>query len=46
MKPISRAVRAVVGSTLLRHARSHRPTDLPVLERRLLRTPDDRVRRS
>ncbi|WP_328928264.1 hypothetical protein OG429_29460 [Streptomyces sp. NBC_00190] len=39
-----------VGDTsrdlLLRHARSHRPQDLPVLERRLLRAPEDRVRRS
>ncbi|WP_159047255.1 MULTISPECIES: hypothetical protein [unclassified Streptomyces] len=44
--PKRRRVPDTARDLLLRHARSHRPTDLPVLERRLLRTPDDRVRRS
>ncbi|MEU9179078.1 hypothetical protein AB0C90_19880 [Streptomyces sp. NPDC048550] len=44
--PKRRRVPDTARNLLLAHARSHRPTDLPVLERRLLRTPDDRVRRS
>ncbi|MFI5668464.1 hypothetical protein [Streptomyces sp. NPDC051704] len=44
--PKRRRVPDTARDLLLRHARSHRPGDLPVLERRLLRTPDDRVRRS
>ncbi|MER6778796.1 MULTISPECIES: hypothetical protein [unclassified Streptomyces] len=44
--PKRRRVPDTARDLLLRHARSHRPGDLPVLERRLLRAPDDRVRRS
>ncbi|MFF2198107.1 hypothetical protein [Streptomyces sp. NPDC058157] len=44
--PKRRRVPDTARDRLLRHARSHRPGDLPVLERRLLRTPDDRIRRS
>ncbi|WP_147419997.1 hypothetical protein [Streptomyces sp. WM6372] len=44
--PKRRRVPDTARDLLLRHARSHRPADLPVLERRLLRAPDDRVRRS
>ncbi|MGW6687180.1 hypothetical protein [Streptomyces sp. NPDC054961] len=44
--PKRRRVPDTARDLLLRHARSHRPQDLPVLERRLLRVPDDRVRRS
>ncbi|MCX5011053.1 hypothetical protein OG765_08645 [Streptomyces sp. NBC_00555] len=44
--PKRRRVSDTARDRLLRHARSHRPGDLPVLERRLLRTPEDRVRRS
>ncbi|WP_405832518.1 MULTISPECIES: hypothetical protein [unclassified Streptomyces] len=44
--PKRRRVPDTARDLLLRHARSHRPEDLPVLERRLLRTPEDRVRRS
>ncbi|MFG2999690.1 hypothetical protein [Streptomyces sp. NPDC048340] len=44
--PERRRVPDTARDLLLRHARSHRPGDLAVLERRLLRTPDDRVRRS
>ncbi|MCX4783254.1 hypothetical protein [Streptomyces sp. NBC_01264] len=44
--PKRRRVPDTARDLLLRHARSHRPRDLPVLERRLLRMPDDRVRRS
>ncbi|MFD6885412.1 hypothetical protein [Streptomyces sp. NPDC059957] len=44
--PKRRRVPDTARDLLLRHARSHRPRDLPVLERRLLRAPDDRVRRS
>ncbi|MDX3534912.1 hypothetical protein PV721_11125 [Streptomyces sp. MB09-01] len=44
--PKRRRVPDTARDLLLRYARSHRPEDLPVLERRLLRTPEDRVRRS
>ncbi|MEV6579656.1 hypothetical protein AB0M92_16030 [Streptomyces sp. NPDC051582] len=44
--PKRRRVPDTARDLLLRHARSHCPADLPVLERRLLRAPDDRVRRS
>ncbi|RSS41650.1 hypothetical protein EF912_31275 [Streptomyces sp. WAC07061] len=44
--PKRRRVPDTARELLLRHARSHRPGDLAVLERRLLRTPDDRIRRS
>ncbi|MFD0380927.1 hypothetical protein [Streptomyces sp. NPDC127112] len=44
--PKRRRVPDTARDRLLRHARGHRPADLPVLERRLLRTPDDRIRRS
>lgn len=44
--PKRRRVADTARDLLLRHARSHRPGDLPVLERRLLRAPEDRVRRS
>ncbi|MCX5295127.1 hypothetical protein OG898_01295 [Streptomyces sp. NBC_00193] len=44
--PKRRRVPDTARDLLLRHARSHRPRDLPVLERRLLRVPEDRVRRS
>ncbi|MEU9163197.1 hypothetical protein AB0D29_23380 [Streptomyces sp. NPDC048424] len=44
--PKRRRVPDTARDLLLRYARSRRPGDLPVLERRLLRTPDDRVRRS
>lgn len=44
--PKRRRVPDTARDLLLRHARSHRPKDLPVLERRLLHTPEDRVRRS
>ncbi|WP_329314930.1 hypothetical protein OG723_29905 [Streptomyces sp. NBC_01278] len=44
--PKRRRVPDTARDLLLRHARSHRPGELPVLERRLLRAPDDRVRRS
>ncbi|WP_330299206.1 hypothetical protein [Streptomyces sp. NBC_00503] len=44
--PKRRRVPDTARDLLIRHARSHRPQDLPVLERRLLRAPDDRVRRS
>lgn len=44
--PKRRRVPDTARDLLLRHARSHRPQDLPILERRLLRAPDDRVRRS
>ncbi|MFF4580787.1 hypothetical protein [Streptomyces sp. NPDC001389] len=44
--PKRRRVPDTARDLLLRHARSHRPADLPVLERRLLHTPDDRIRRS
>ncbi|MEU8838150.1 hypothetical protein AB0D97_03330 [Streptomyces roseus] len=44
--PKRRRVPDTARDLLLRHARSHRPADLPVLERRLLRAPGDRVRRS
>ncbi|MFZ3473619.1 hypothetical protein ACODT3_08130 [Streptomyces sp. 4.24] len=44
--PKHRRVPDTARELLLRHARSHRPADLPVLERRLLRVPADRVRRS
>ncbi|MFD9354113.1 hypothetical protein [Streptomyces sp. NPDC060031] len=44
--PGHRRVPGTARDLLLRHARSHRPGDLAVLERRLLRTPADRVRRS
>ncbi|MFJ3877499.1 hypothetical protein ACIPW5_08590 [Streptomyces sp. NPDC090077] len=44
--PKRRRVPDTARDLLLRHARSHRPGDLAVLERRLLRTPDDRIRRS
>ncbi|MFE9930907.1 hypothetical protein [Streptomyces sp. NPDC005533] len=44
--PKRRRVPDTARDLLLRYARSRRPEDLPVLERRLLRTPEDRVRRS
>ncbi|MFB6617281.1 hypothetical protein ACFCV9_24220 [Streptomyces sp. NPDC056367] len=44
--PKRRRVPDTARDLLLRHARSHRPGDLPVLERRLLRAVEDRVRRS
>ncbi|MCF3183723.1 hypothetical protein IPZ70_27835 [Streptomyces polychromogenes] len=44
--PKRRRVPDTARDRLLRHARGHRPADLPVLERRLLRTPEDRIRRS
>ncbi|WP_158820708.1 MULTISPECIES: hypothetical protein [unclassified Streptomyces] len=44
--PKRRRVPDTARDLLLRHARSHRPADLPVLERRLLRVPEDRIRRS
>ncbi|MFD7627640.1 hypothetical protein ACFV7Q_16645 [Streptomyces sp. NPDC059851] len=44
--PKRRRVPETARNLLLTHARSHRPGDLPVLERRLLRGADDRVRRS
>ncbi|MGW7327996.1 hypothetical protein ACWGIU_05145 [Streptomyces sp. NPDC054840] len=44
--PKRRRVPDTARDLLLRHARSHRPGDLPVLERRLLRAPEDRIRRS
>ncbi|MFD3696430.1 hypothetical protein ACFWUZ_09740 [Streptomyces sp. NPDC058646] len=44
--PKRRRVPDTARDLLLRHARSHRPSDLPVLERRLLRDPEDRLRRS
>ncbi|MFD9408861.1 hypothetical protein ACFWBN_17830 [Streptomyces sp. NPDC059989] len=44
--PKRRRVPDTARDRLLRHARSHRPRDLPVLERRLLRVPEDRIRRS
>ncbi|MER7338245.1 hypothetical protein ABT403_10325 [Streptomyces sp. NPDC000075] len=44
--PKRRRVPDTARDRLLRHARSHRPADLAVLERRLLRTPEDRIRRS
>ncbi|MEU7508308.1 hypothetical protein ACFZBM_33295 [Streptomyces lavendulae] len=44
--PKHRRVADTARDLLLRYARSHRPGDLAVLERRLLRTPEDRVRRS
>ncbi|MFF4423505.1 hypothetical protein ACFY04_22450 [Streptomyces sp. NPDC001549] len=44
--PKRRRVPDTARDLLLRHARSHRPADLPVLERRLLRAPEDRIRRS
>lgn len=44
--PKRRRVPDTARDLLLRHARGHRPADLPVLERRLLRAPEDRVRRS
>ncbi|MET9571442.1 hypothetical protein ACFYNW_29470 [Streptomyces virginiae] len=44
--PKRRRVPDTARDLLLRHARSHRPADLAVLERRLLRTPQDRIRRS
>lgn len=44
--PKQRRVADTARDLLLRYARSHRPGDLAVLERRLLRTPEDRVRRS
>ncbi|MFF4266350.1 hypothetical protein ACFY7Y_29215 [Streptomyces virginiae] len=44
--PKRRRVPDTARDLLLRHARGHRPTDLPVLERRLLRAPEDRIRRS
>ncbi|MFJ8013134.1 hypothetical protein [Streptomyces sp. NPDC096339] len=44
--PKRRRVPDTARDLLLRHARSHRPKDLPVLERRLLRAAEDRVRRS
>lgn len=44
--PKHRRVPDTARNLLLAYARSHRPADLPVLERRLLRSTDDRVRRS
>ncbi|MFE5808353.1 hypothetical protein [Streptomyces sp. NPDC056491] len=44
--PKRRRVPDTARDLLLRYARSHRPADLPVLERRLLRAPEDRIRRS
>ncbi|MEU3725434.1 hypothetical protein [Streptomyces sp. NPDC031705] len=44
--PKRRRVPDTARDLLLRYARGHRPADLAVLERRLLRTPEDRVRRS
>ncbi|WKD31905.1 hypothetical protein [Streptomyces xanthophaeus] len=44
--PKRRRVPDTARDLLLRHARSRRPGDLPVLERRLLRAPEDRIRRS
>ncbi|MFG2298933.1 hypothetical protein [Streptomyces sp. NPDC048603] len=44
--PKRRRVPDTARDLLLRHARSHRPDVLPVLERRLLRVPEDLVRRS
>lgn len=44
--PKRRRIPDTARDLLLRYARSRRPEDLPVLERRLLRTPEDRVRRS
>ncbi len=44
--PKRRRVPDTARDMLLRHARSHRPADLAVLERRLLRAPEDRIRRS
>ncbi|MFJ6480373.1 MULTISPECIES: hypothetical protein [unclassified Streptomyces] len=44
--PKRRRVPDTARDRLLRHARSHRPADLAVLERRLLRAPEDRIRRS
>ncbi|MEU3772815.1 hypothetical protein AB0F11_06320 [Streptomyces sp. NPDC032472] len=44
--PKRRRVPDTARNLLLAHARSHRPGDLPVLERRLLRGAEDRVRRS
>ncbi|MET9964258.1 hypothetical protein ABZ128_35130 [Streptomyces sp. NPDC006326] len=44
--PKRRRVPDTARNLLLDHARSHRPADLKVLERRLLRAADDRVRRS
>ncbi|MEV7521066.1 hypothetical protein [Streptomyces sp. NPDC091371] len=43
--PKRRRVPDTARDLLLRHARGHRPKDLPVLERRLLRAAEDRVRR-
>ncbi|MEU6867157.1 hypothetical protein ABZ924_28590 [Streptomyces sp. NPDC046876] len=44
--PKRRRVPDTARNLLLAHARSHRPGDLAVLERRLLRGAEDRVRRS
>ncbi|MFE3283401.1 hypothetical protein ACFXJJ_09795, partial [Streptomyces sp. NPDC059233] len=44
--PKRRRVPDTARDLLLRHARGHRPKDLPVLERRLLRAAEDRIRRS
>ncbi|WP_030719929.1 hypothetical protein [Streptomyces sp. NRRL S-237] len=44
--PKRRRVPDTARDLLLRYARSHRPADLPVLERRLLRAAEDRIRRS
>lgn len=43
--PKHRRVPETARGLLLGHARRHRPADLPVLERRLLRLPEDRIRR-
>ncbi|MFD8981201.1 hypothetical protein [Streptomyces sp. NPDC059564] len=44
--PKRRRVPDAARDVLLRYARGRRPGDLAVLERRLLRVPEDRVRRS
>ncbi|MFG3505883.1 MULTISPECIES: hypothetical protein [unclassified Streptomyces] len=43
--PKKRRVDATVRDMLLRHARMRRPEHVTVLERRLLRTAEDRFRR-
>ncbi|MFC0602885.1 hypothetical protein [Streptomyces palmae] len=43
--PKKRRVGATARDLLLRHARRHRPEHLPVLERRVLRAAEDRIRR-
>ncbi|WP_236244699.1 hypothetical protein [Streptomyces sp. CC210A] len=43
--PEKRRVGATARDLLLRRARSHRPTLVAVLERRVLRAPEDRIAR-